>query len=208
MIAFVINVYNDQHLALRLVKQIRKHFDQGAIVVSDGAPIDPELNDLALCRRFERVKDRTTGYWTQRYLQLALQTSAKTIIKLDPDTCVWRRFTPPDADWFGTLGDSGDYVRGGAMGLSRETAQKVVRSGLLHDRFPYVYYRYKKHRWPHEKESELPLSNQDHILRRVMGKLGIKPTPWPEVLIYGNCGRVPTPAGEAVTHPHPTLEVA
>ncbi len=198
-------MYDDQHLALRLVKQIRKHFEQGAVVISDGAPVIPELDDLALCHHFDRVKDQTTGYWTQRYLEIALQTSARTIIKLDPDACVWRRFTPPDADWFGTMGDSGDYVRGGACGFSRTAAEMVVRSGLLHSRFPYVYYRYGKHRWPHERESKDPLSNQDHIMRRVMRKLGIAPTPWPEALVYGNCGRIPVVNDEAVTHPHPTM---
>lgn len=198
-------MYNDQHLALRLVKQIRKHFEQGAIVIADGVPVQPELNDLALCRSFERVKDRTTGYWTQRYLEMGLQTSASTIIKLDPDTCIWKRFTPPDAEWFGTLGDSGDYVRGGAVGFSRAAAERVVASGLLHGRFPYVYRRWSKYRWPHEQESDEVVSNQDHIMRRVMGKLGIKPTSWPEVLIYGNSGQIPVPNGEAVTHPHPTL---
>lgn len=205
MITFVINVHRDQHLALRLVKQIRKHFDRPALVISDGEPIIPELDELTLCYCFNRAKDRRDGYWTQRYLQAALEFPAETIIKLDPDTCIWRKFEPPQADWFGTLGDSSDYIRGGAVGMSRETAQKVVRSGLLYKNYPYIYYRYKKHRWPHEQESDEAISNQDHIMRRVMSKLKIEPTPWPEVLIYGNSGIIPEPGNYAVTHPHPSI---
>ncbi len=205
MIAFVINVWNDQHLALRLVKQIREHFDQPALIIGDGVTIIPELNEITLARSFNRVKDQRTGYWTQRYLQIALQTSADVIIKLDPDAQIWRKFTPPQADWFGTLSNTKAFVRGGCCGFSRAAAEKVCRSGLLYKTYPYIYQRYGKYKWPHEEFSEEPLSSQDNIMRRVMAILDIQPTEWPEVLILGNDGIVPERGDYAATHPHPLL---
>ncbi len=205
MIAFVINVYDDQHLAIRLANQILHHYQQKPIVIGDGVDIAPELSAISQSYSFERVKQLKSGLWTHRYLEIALSTPATHIIKLDPDSCLWRPFTLSDADWFGSLSSQGEFVRGGGFGLRRNVAEKIVDSQFLKHSFPFIYYRYSVHKWPHETFSDKPISNQDNITKLVMRKLGIKPTIWPEVLVHGNDGKIPEPGNYAITHPHPTL---
>lgn len=150
-----------------------------------------------------RLKDKLTGEWSQRYLEWALATGAESIVKLDPDSCVWRRMTIPQADWFGTLSKSGTFIRGGGCGFSRPAAQRLVESGLLLNPSPHSYPRYSEFRWPHEENDATPLSCQDPIVGDAMAILGIQPTPWAEVLILGNENREPSVNGHAITHPHP-----
>lgn len=191
-VLFVINVFEDAHLAERLVRQIDQHYPDAARLTIPDEP---------------RLKNRQTGEWTHRYLEYALGCESDVIVKLDPDTCIWRRTTIPTADWFGTLTDGGNFIRGGACGFSRSAAEKLVSSGLLLNQGYYNYPRYDDFRWPHEERSLALMPLQDGIVGDAMDQLGIKPTPWPDVCIWGNRteNRIPEPAGWAMTHPHPFL---
>jgi len=206
-IAFVLNVYRDQALAVRLANQVLELFGQKAIVIGDGVPIDPGLAKVSHSWAAPRLKHQFSLAWTKRYLQVGFESGADHVIKLDPDSFIHRRFTPPDADWYGTLGLSNDYVRGGACGFRRNIIPKVLNYTNLDGFAPYSYRRWSKHRWPHEEYSDEVISNQDHNLKLAMLDLGIVPTTWPDVLIYGNENVVPS--GDlsrfAITHPHPTL---
>lgn len=188
MIAFAVNVYRDEHLADRLIRQLADHYRDASHIIIPDSP---------------RLKDKPTGQWTQRYLEWALATGADVIIKLDPDTCVWRRAVLPDADWFGTISTDGTFVRGGACGFRRETAKRLVESRLLLEEAPFSYARYGEYRWPHEEWSDELISCQDRIVGRAMAKLQIPPAPWPDVLILGNGNIIPEPENFAMTHPHP-----
>lgn len=190
MRTFVINIFKDGSLAERLIKQIASHCPDDTIVLipDDG-----------------RLKLVQSGAWTQRYLKAGLESDCDVIIKLDPDTCIWKPFKTPQADWFGTLDIFGGFIRGGCLGMSRATAERVVQSKLLLNPDPSSYQRYGSLRWPHEEFDPTPISLQDHVLARVMRKLGINPTNWDDILILGNSGKIPEPGNFAITHPHPTL---
>lgn len=149
MITFILNVNDDQQPAIQLVKQIRKLFDQIVIVVGDGVQIISELYAITKAHSFDSCNDRKDGFWSYRYLNLALQTPAATIIKLDQTTVIERKFIPPNNDWFGTAS---------IEGFSRSAAEKAVRSGLLLKRST--------------------TSCQKQIMGKVMKKLGITLSQW------------------------------
>lgn len=148
-----------------------------------------------------RRKHHFNGEWTQRFLMLARATNSDVIIKLDPDTCLWRKFSLPDAEWFGTLSTNGTWVRGGACGFRRDTADRMIESGLLLSTVA-SYCRYGLYRWPWELEDRTPISNQDRIVGQVMSELGIPATDWPDVNILGNEMRIPERGAFAITHPY------
>lgn len=149
MIAFILNINDDQQPALQLVKQVRRFFDQTVIVLGNGVPIIQELNTIAKTHSFDACDNRHDGFWSHRYLTLALQTSASTIIRMDPDFCIKRKFVPPKADWFGSAS---------IEGFSRSAAERMIRSGLLLGRST--------------------TSCQKQIMKRVMGKLEVQLLQW------------------------------
>lgn len=188
----VVNVFADRPLAARLLWQIRRHIPRARI---------------CLIHDSDRLKLRPTGEWSQRYLHAALATpGAETILKLDPDACIWRQPASfPQADWFGTISPSGTFIRGGACGFSRRAATRLVASGLLLRPSRHQYARYSIFKWPHEAEDKRPISCQDRIVGDAMRALGFAPTPWPEVHVLGNAMRSPAPGHFAITHPHPRI---
>lgn len=149
MIAFILNVNDDQQSALQLVKQVRRFFDQTVIVIGDGVTIIKELSDITKAHSFDSCSDRCDGFLSYRYLTIALQTSASTIIRMDSDFCIKRKFVPPKADWFGTTN---------IEGFSRSVAERMIKSGLLLGR------------------STTPCQKQ--IMKRVMGKLEVPLLQW------------------------------
>lgn len=188
---FVVNYWHaDAPLAKRLGKQIEMHY--------------PGADQMYL-RDVPRLKHILTGEWTQRYLEYALATGADVILKLDPDTCMWRRPEIPQADWFGTLSNDG-FVRGGACGFSRFAAESLVSSGKLMRPTQHSYPRYGHCKWPHEDYDSAQLSCQDRTVSEIMGNLGIPATPWPDVLILGNDRVIPDRGDYSLTHPHPLIE--
>lgn len=190
MIAFAVNIYRDEALALRLARQIRRHYPEAHLVF---------VHDR------DRLKLRRTGEWTARYLRLALSTDAETIIKIDPDACLWRRFVVPDAAWFGVPTLSGVFLRGGAVGFSRATAETLLASGQLLAESKHIYSRYGAFRWPHELEDDTLISCQDRIVGDVMQSLGIGWSRWEDVHDLGNAMTVAERGNHAISHPHPTI---
>lgn len=207
---FVVNYYHDTELALRLAQGLRYFYPETPILfIGDGVPSDPKLDKYVLTYEGVRLKHIPCGAWTERYLMAALAFSkSEYIIKLDPDTCIWRPFVVPKADWFGTVSNDRQFIRGGACGFSRRAAEWLVRSGLLHRPSEHVYDRYGRFRWPHEEPSNELLSCQDRIVGDAMRQLGIPPFAWSEVNILGNDMQVPEPDSFALTHPHPCAMVA
>ncbi len=205
-IAFVVNVYqHDQALALRLTEQIRSFYPAAPLlIVGDGVTIGRELAQQGTPVEMLRVKHLPSGLWTARYLALALgQTNADVIIKMDPDTCLWRELEIPDADWFGTPSRDGQFLRGGAVGMKRGVIQSVLQSRLLLKPSTHAYSRFQSFRWPHEKEDPIPISCQDRVVGDVMQTLGIAPSLWPGANILGNPRREAIQGEHALSHPHP-----
>lgn len=204
--AFVLHVYHDQALAERLVKQIRIFYPEAPLlIIGDGVEVSRELGQQGTVFNGLRLKHKPSGAWTARYLRKGLdETNADVIVKIDPDTCLWRQFTLPDADWFGTPSNSRKFLRGGAVGISRAAAERVLHSGLLMGPSPHCYARFDTFKWPHEECDLAPLSCQDQIMGDVMQALGIGWTNWPDVYILGNPKREAPRGRYALSHPHPT----
>ncbi len=150
------------------------------------------------------------GLWTQRYLNIFLKhTNATHLLKVDPDTCVWRSFSlpPGDYDIFGNMSNryKYPYIKGGCIGFTRSAAKKIIDSEFLLDKEyeNFNYQRYKNHKWPHEIESAEQFAFQDWIVGDVAHRLNLKLKEWEEIYILGNLNIVPEIKEYAVTHPHP-----
>lgn len=219
----VINVYHDEHLAERLLRQLRLLQDPrrpNVLLIFDGLHNEQDINLwgttpagnraslVDVVHYGERLKLRPTGEWTQRYLKLALEEFPETdlIVKMDPDTCVNSWVTWPfHLDYAGTLSRSKLFVRGGACSFSWNAATRLVESGLLLGSSPHLYRRYSDFRWPHEEANDERVSCQDQIVGDAMRALGYQPEVWPGINILGNDLKSPAYGSGAITHPHPTL---
>ena len=207
---FIINVYKDQYLLSRLLPQIKKHFDKKIVVIGDGVKLDNCCKKETTWFECERIKtEGKKGLWTKRYLEYYLQESDDPfVVKLDPDTCVWRSFTIPDGDICGNIGHKykHPYVKGGCIAIKREAATKMLESKLLEDECyaSFNYERYGKHKWLHETRSSELLALQDWIVGDIAYRLNLKLQEWDEIKILGNDNIKPVPENFAVTHPHPT----
>ena len=201
---FYCSFYKDEIFLVRLAYQVYEHFpDSKLIAIADG-PYD--YQSLVTARKFnpnlilivgERLKHKPTGgcEFTQRNFEAVLTYSqASIIIKLDTDSFINRTVTPPNVDWFGHvhktslpfMGESFDFIAGGAMGFSRQTIEIIVESKeLLNKKFDNRggfydrYANYKKFADP-TGEKDL-LRREDWVLGMVCKKLGIKANPWSEV---------------------------
>lgn len=185
------------------------------MIIADGVSLDENLKKNTIWFECSRAKgEGQKGLWTHRYLEYFLKyTDASIVLRVDPDTCVWRNFALPvgDYDIFGTIEPRKyryPYVLGGCIGFTRECAQKIVDSKLLLDsKFKHFnYQRYKHHRWEHEVESDEQIAFQDWIVADVAFELNLKLQEWKEICILGNYKRVPKIETFAITHPHPLLK--
>lgn len=181
-------------------------------MIGDGVKLENGLKE-GLWFECDRAKAKgQKGLWTQRYLEIFLENSdAKYLLRVDPDTCVWRPFSLPEKDCiFGNIEKKKykyHYVRGGCIGFTRQVARKIVESRLLlDDRYSvYNYQRYKYFRWEHEEESDEEIALQDWIVADVRHRLKIELVEWNEFFILGNQNKVPEVGSFAVTHPHPII---
>lgn len=181
---FVTNVFRDQSLADRLAQQLAAHYPEAQALFIPDEP---------------RLKTILTGEWTQRYLEVSLNYGPDIIIKLDPDTCVWRRTKIPDADWFGEISACRTFIHGYACGFSKTAATKLVASKLLLLPSPFFY------RWPHDGSDDTPMSYQDMTVGAAMAKLQISPRKWNDILTLWH-GKIPHADQRAISHPHPAME--
>ncbi len=205
-LAFVVNFFREDDALVEGLAEALQHFYPAApiVFIGDGVPASGQLRSRVAVCEAPRLKHLPSGEWTERYLRLGLALVTDFIIKLDPDTMIWRRFLLPEGlDYFGTISNLGAFVRGGAVGFSREAARKLVESGWLSAPSPHHYLRYSEFRWPHEAPSDELISCQDRTVGDAAARLHIPPSTWEEVFILGNDNRVPAAGNFALTHPHP-----
>lgn len=217
-IAFYFAIYHEWLLATRLIKQIRKFYPNVPIITIADGTFDPDF--AALGREYniifiqgERLKLlEHGGKWWERACTTFLElTTADTLIKIDPDTCIWRKFDFfPDADWFGSIERNMLYPfpRGGCKGIRRKAIERIIESKLLESpRFKhkfYAYDRFGRFKYPHENFPEIALVNEDLVLSEVAYQLKFSIANWTEVNIqFRHC---PAIKNFAATHPHPYLE--
>lgn len=216
-IAFYFAIYHEWDIGARLIRQIRFFYPTAPIIVIADGTFNSEFASLAknynvffiLGDRLKPLKNG--GKWWERACNAFLElTKADILIKVDPDTCLWRKFKFfPNSDWFGTIQQNSTYPfpRGGCKGIQREAINRIVKSGFLkNSQFTnkiYSYDRFGKHKYIYENIPQELLINEDLILADVAYKLKFSLANWSEVNIEWR--RPPFVSGFAATHPHPTL---
>ncbi len=147
-IFFVLQVYQDTPFLARCFKDLRKHYPQAQVlVISDGDP-DPAIADL--CARFsvkceygERLFGADKGgQASQRFMEKFLQSQARYMVKIDPDTHLRRRFKRWPMDVIALFGTTQLVhwnaevlvsLQGGCFIVPRVAAEFIVKSGRLLD---------------------------------------------------------------------------
>lgn len=217
-IAFVFGVYNEWSLASRLVNQIRTLYPQApAIAICDGT-FNADFAQLCDLKGIsfiasDRIKlPQFGGAWSQRLFTEFLKTDADILIKLDPDTYLWRCFTSfPDTDWFGTQANKYlyPYPRGGCVGFRRKCIERFIASNLLgHPKYKnhiFAYDRYGRWGWEHDLKQTEPISLQDWVLADVAHQLKLKLGDWSEVNIQFRQIVANHGLRWAATHPMPLI---
>jgi len=180
-LAFILTTYSgDSSLAHRLLWQLNTHHPRAEkIVITDGKLEDWQTRALeAMCstlicgEALGQDTSRPTA-WLERMLRVALEfSSAEVIVKLDPDAYMTRAIRSyPSADLFGSLYADGT-VAGGGYGFRRETAQKVLESGLLDtEEFQLL-----------QPQSPLPV-NEERQLSHAIQALGMTLGVWSEACV-------------------------
>lgn len=224
-LSFYFSVYKDEVFAVRLAKQLNDWLkDSQAIVITDGEPYWPSLgyarslNPNLIVIEGERLKNKSSGgcEFTQRNFEIVLdKTNTETIIKLDPDSYIWR--SPkniPDAGWFGDvhggstpfMGHKFNIIGGGAMGFKRDTIEKIVKSQFLldkrYDKINAFYDRYSKFKKVADPVGEPAyIRSEDWTLADVCRRLGILPTQWDDVCCVQSEEQIQDELNYSITHP-------
>lgn len=191
---FYVGVFHDQAKAKASITALRQIYkDESVLSISDGVD---NADYEKFCRNSgveyhygSRLKLQSLrGFWTERYFRHFLKTRESRLIKLDADTTVNRAAsipnTPVFSAWRQTHGRR--VLAGPAIGFSRDTVQKIVDSGFLHDG-KYATSAYAYHRFlppllkPGEDQSFDAIALQDEIVTDVVERLGIEPTEWADV---------------------------
>jgi hypothetical protein len=201
---FYCSIYKDEIFLVRLAYQVNRFFPESKLIVIADGPFHKfsvaaakNFNQNLILIEGERLKHKPTGgcEFTQRNLEVVLtKSNASTIIKLDTDTYINHTFRFIDAPWFGHvyhtslpfMGETFDFIAGGAMGFSRQAITAIVESKeLLNKKFDNrggFYDRYKNYKKFADPMGESDLiRREDWVLGMVCKKLSIKATPWSEV---------------------------
>lgn len=217
-IAFYFAIYHEWKLASRLIKQVRNFYpDTPIIAIADGT-FDSEFAVLSKSYNItfiqgKRLKLLEYGgkWWERAFIAFLELTTADILIKLDPDTCIWRKFNYyPDTDWFGTIEHNmlHPFPRGGCKGLQSSAIEKIISSKLLESsQFKHKFYEYDrfgKFKYPHESIPKIALGNEDLILSEIGYRLKFSLANWTEINIQ--LRKAPLIKNFAATHPHPYIE--
>lgn len=200
------NVHQDEALALLRVAALRRFFPKARIaIVGDG----PTGDDGFIAACFDRGATVVTpgvrlkvpergGAWTERWLRHGTSLGTDVIVKLDPDTGVFAHAEFPDVEVFGALMHGPLRPHGSLVGIRRDVAKKVLKSGMLADA-EYVTHadRYLYRRPPDPQWR----SCQDLIFGDVLDRLGIATTAYPGIVLL----RDERPPGLAGLPPHATF---
>lgn len=214
-LTFFALVHKDYDATAVCLRDLRKHYPSSHVILrSDGDP-DPRFPALAGRHKVDFHRElrlfgiENGGAVIERMLELFLKRPTRYLFKIDPDTVIHRRFKylPVRCGVFGTLQceEETPSVQGGCMGFSLDSAELILKSGMLRDsrlmtpaKFisdsPY-FFRMA------DRANRCGLASFDWIVPWVAGELGISLCGFDEV----NCGwqqPPPDPEGRyAVSHP-------
>lgn len=184
-----------------------------AILISIGDGLAPPDGDLTVPGK--RLKLSKNGAaWSKRWMELAYQSDCDRVIRIDPDTWLWRRFNSfPDCDIGGTVVANPrsrvHYVRGACVCFKRSAIGAILDSKLLDDPIygidpMFGYYRYGMFAFPGEVMNSEFLYTEDPTVAHIAAKLRLSLGHWDEVCI--GFRETPPPNNDlrlAATHPHP-----
>ena len=229
MVDLYFNIYKDEIFAVRLCHQISTFFPKSKIlIISDGPCYEKNIdliksiNSNVIFIEGERLKNKPEGgcEFTQRNFEKVLElTNNNTIIKLDPDSYIWR--TPnfiPEVPWFGTVHNSKipffskalTFIAGGAMGFQRQTIEMIYNSKLLlnkrYDNVNSFYDRYKRYKKIADPSGESGLVRlEDWTLADVCDRLDITPTNWNDIYCVQIEEQIQDHYNYSITHPVRTI---
>jgi hypothetical protein len=142
-LTFFALIYKNYEATIQCLADLRKHYPSSRVILrSDG---DPDARLPILAKRHQadfRAESRlfeieNGGAVIERMLELFFEKPTQYLLKIDPDTVIHRRFKylPIRTGLFGTLQcvPETPSVQGGCMGLTRDTAEQILRSNLLRD---------------------------------------------------------------------------
>lgn len=217
-LAFGFYVYQDHKLAERLISQITTFYPQADILcIADGEfnndfAIYAEQNKVSFLQSSENLKTVLGGLWLQQLFVFYLKKSkAEILIKLDPDTFIWRPFNYlPDSAYFGHIKKNKhniNFASGGCYGINRLSVKALIDSNYLHDpkfrnKNDYAYQRYySPFILPNESMSCTYLMKEDWIMAGALNLLDIQPKQFGEVWCEQRKQITNTDLKYAVTHP-------
>jgi hypothetical protein len=229
-ISFYFNIYKNEIYASRLVFQIRNFYPTSEIlIISDGQAnlfsmnqirdyhdrIFPNSPPFTLIKG-DRLKNVGPEF-TQRNFKCVLNnTTSDLIIKLDPDSYIWRSFNYiPEGDWIGDvrflpapyLSRQFNFISGGCFGMRRNVIKEIYNSNLLlGDEYrteESFYDRYRMNRKYGDPITNELIYRENLVLDDVANRLGVTPVQWDEVYCtqHGEQLQNPDDLKYAVTHP-------
>lgn len=178
-VGFVMNVHGDEVLAAARLPRLRHLYPKAKIAVITDGPADNGF--IAACLGWKatvtvgvRLKvPEMGGAWTARWLKTGVGLGTDIIVKLDPDTGAFATAEFPDADVFGFVMHNPLRPHGSLVGVSREAAKKILKSGALLDP---LYIREADRFLYRRPWDPNPRSCQDLIFGDVLDRLGIVTT--------------------------------
>jgi hypothetical protein len=142
-LTFFTLTYKNYDATVECLRDLRTYYSASRVILrSDGDP-DPRFPILAEQYNADfRAESRlfeieSGGAIIERMLELFFEKPTRYLFKIDPDTVIHRRFRylPVRDGLFGTLQGRLKHpsIQGGCMGLTRTSAEQILRSNMLRD---------------------------------------------------------------------------
>lgn len=142
-LTFFALVYKDYGDATICLRDLRRQYPGSRVVLRSDGDQDARFPLLAQLHNAEfRGESRLFGIENggaviERMLILFLEKPSRYLFKIDPDTVIHRRFRylPVRSGVFGTLQCEAETpsIQGGCLGFTRDTAEQILKSGMLRD---------------------------------------------------------------------------
>jgi hypothetical protein len=142
-LTFFALTYQDYDATAKCLRDLREHYPASRVILRSDGDADPRLPLLASTNNVDFHREthlfgiENGGAVIERMLVLFLEKPTRYLLKIDPDTVIHRRFQylPVRSGLFGTLQteEEAPSIQGGCMGFTRDTAEKILQSGMLRD---------------------------------------------------------------------------
>jgi hypothetical protein len=202
---FFLNVYKDEKLAIRLLKQLNTFYPNATVlVICDGDSTLESFGDVKVFKGERLKKQGFLNKFIIRNFSICLEHSFDTYISLDPDTYIWKPFTKiPEEDWFGQVNKSNlkpfnnnKLIVGACAGYSFKALNSLIGSKLLESPIVDLAPLYKTALTGETVPAE------DYVIGWALETLGFVPYQWEDNDIQqGITNKQTTPYKYSATHP-------